>query len=322
MRKYNSLLLIFGVVALSSCLKQNTKLDPKQSNNVLEIYESVPVPTTSPADAVYTVYAQSFDIAPSIEFKVDVSYSGADVAPEDIQITLGLEEPAMTDYNAEQGTSYVFIPQNVFTVDSWNLTIPKGQRIASMTVTFNTTLFNPSLTYGFPVKIKSASMGKISSNFGTVIYALGAKNKYDGVYRLRSTQLDWAAFNIGNHNWEWPNPDGIYMITSGGSSVNMWDNWGFHTYIHPAVQPNMTTATGFGSTNPRFVFDPSTNAMTNAVNDFPSPPNGRTFAMNPAVTNSRYDPADGTIYAAILLKQPGRPDLQIFDTLYYEGPRP
>jgi len=43
--------------------------------------------------------------------------------------------------------------------------------------------------------------------------------------------------------------------------------------------------------------------------------------LNPAVTDSRYDPATQTIYAAYEMTQNGRPNQFIYDTLVYRGPR-
>ena len=77
----------------------------------------------------------------------------------------------------------------------------------------------------------------------------------------------------------------------------------------------------FGATSPRFIFDPSTNALVNVVNTTPDDGRGRVFTIDPAVTDSRYDPDTKTIYAAYLFKQNSRPDQHIYDTLNYVGPR-
>lgn len=318
MKKIYCAFLLAGVVGLGSCLKEDPALNPAESNSVIEIYNPIPTPTASPADAIHPLYNQAFEIQPSVEWDLEVSYSGADAAPQDITVTVGLDEQAMHDYNDEQGTHLEFIDPSLFDVDTWTVTIPAGQKRATLHFTFKTAQFDPSTTYGFPVKIMSVSSGQISSNFGTVIFAMGAKNKYDGVYNLRSKQVDWTVYGIGVGPFNWPD-ETIYMITTSGNSVNMYSD--LHgSYIHVAI----TTAnglTGFGQTNPRFVFDPGTDMMTDAYNDMTTT-NGRTFNMNPAVTDNRWDPATGDIYAAIVLKQPGRPDLMIYDTLRYVGPRP
>jgi hypothetical protein len=281
LNKYSGLLLFVLLTGASSCLKEDPALDPKETNNVVEIYSLVPTPTASPADAVYPLYTQSFDIVPTAEFKVQVSYSGAEVAPEDITVTLGLDPQALTDYNDEQGTTYQFVSPNLYTVDSWVVTIPKGQRLGTATVTFKPSIFDPSKTYGFPVKILSTSLGQISSNFGTVIYAIGAKNKYDGVYQLR-----------GFHNrpgLDAPYNEEVYMITSGANSIYM-----FWPALGAPAHPLNGGVTYYGSFTTNFYFDVATNKLTNW--DLKPYATTVTPSMGPA-TDSRYDPATKKIYA-------------------------
>jgi hypothetical protein len=281
LKKYSGFLMLIVLAGLSSCLKESPALDPKETNNVVEIYSLVPTPTTSPADAVYPLYTQSFDIVPSAEFKVQVSYSGAEVAPEDITVTLGVDAQALNDYNDEQGTSMVFMPAAFYSVDSWTVKIPKGQRLGTMTVTFKPSSFDPTKSYGFPVKILSSSLGKISSNYGTVIYAIGAKNKYDGIYQLR-----------GFHNrpgLDAPYNEEVYMITSGPNSIYMyWPPAGV------ASHPLNGGVTYYGSFTTNFYFDVATNALTNW--DLKPFATTVTPSMGPATT-SRYDPATKKIYA-------------------------
>jgi hypothetical protein len=64
-------------------------------------------------------------------------------------------------------------------------------------------------------------------------------------------------------------------------------------------------------------FDLATDKLLSVTNTTPDDGRGRAFEMNPAVTTSRYDPATKTIYAAYFLKQTGRPNLAIYDTLVY-----
>jgi hypothetical protein len=281
MKKYYGLFLLFALTGLVSCLKQNPALDPKQTNNVIEIYSLIPNPTISPADAVYPLYSRSFDIVPTGEFQVQVSYSGAEVAPQDITVTLGLDQQAMNDYNDEQGTSMVLLPSSLYTVDAWILTIPKGQRLATMKVTVKPNQFNPSLTYGFPVRIQSTSFGTISSNFGTVIFSVSAKNKYDGIYQLK-----------GFHNRPTltaPYDEEVHMITSGVNSIYM-----FWPALGAPAHPLNGGVTFYGTFTANFYFDLTTNKIT-AWDWSPSPTTLPT-AMGPA-TDSRYDPVTKIIYA-------------------------
>ena len=166
-----------------------------------------------------------------------------------------------------------------------------------------------------------------AGNLAIMKVLISVKNKYDGTYVLKSKLLDWqnnTPFNIANTPFTWPGSTSSYgsilMITAGPTSVKMFDDWGFGTYIHP-IKTTTPSWSGFGSTEPKFTFDGTTNALTAATNDFLNPSNGRAFKVNTAVTTSRWDPVTKNIYAAIIMTQPGRSDLQIFDTLVYVGPR-
>jgi hypothetical protein len=68
-------------------------------------------------------------------------------------------------------------------------------------------------------------------------------------------------------------------------------------------------------------FDPATDKMSSVINTTPDDGRGRTFRLNPAVTNSRYDPGTRKIYAAYLMTQNGRPDQEIYMEFSYIGPR-
>lgn len=304
---YSLALMVTNIMA--GCLKDKDFEDQKYGLAIKEVkgvtFPEAPVLVTG-LDAISTPQT----ITTVVHLESD------EPAPQDIKVQLELDPDLATDagYTALLPTSFS---------TSLTVTIPAGKRMGELNILIpNAGNLNPTVTHGMGFRIISTDPGGITlaANFKELVVAFSIKNKYDGVYNLRSRQLDWSSFNIGNHLWDWAD-EGIYLITSGANSVKMWDEWGFGTYIHPAVQVNMTTATGFGSTEPKFIFNLADDKLIDCVNDFPNPPNGRSFTLNPAVTTSRFDPATKTIYAAIVLKHPGRPDLLIYDTLTYVRPR-
>ena len=143
---------------------------------------------------------------------------------------------------------------------------------------------------------------------------------------MRIRTVGWSAYGISdNLVGTWPsNGDGtsIFMITSGANTVDIWDEWGFGTYIQNAFTTGNAGATGFGATSPRFVFDLATDKLLDVFNTTPNDGRDRRFTLNPAVTDSRYDPATKIIYAAYRMHQIGRPDQFIYDTLTYRSVRP
>jgi hypothetical protein len=175
--------------------------------------------------------------------------------------------------------------------------------------------FNAS--YALPLTISSASYGIISTNFGTAIYSFIGRNKYDGSYSLRKKLVGWGAYGIDDGNtYNWPNNIGV--VTAGAASDGTWDaTWSAGQLAFTAT--GGTTA--FGATTPLYTFDPSTDKLVSVVNTTPDDGRGRKLAINPAVTDSRYDASTKTIYAAYLMMQNGRPTQYIYDTLVYQGVR-
>ena len=283
----------------------------------------------------------SFPESPEKDFAIDALNTAQTVtlcnlnleadqpAPTDVHVNLVMNPTLISTYNSANGTSLVTLPTSRYTMNM-KITIPKGGRLGDVQISVpNASLIDPTLSYAMGLSIASVDEAgyTIASNLKNILLLISVKNKYDGTYVLKSKLLDWennTPFNISNQPFTWPGSTASYgsilMITAGPSSVKMFDDWGFGTYIHP-IRTTTPSWSGFGSTEPKFTFDVTTNALTAATNDFVNPSNGRAFKVNTAVTTSRWDPVTKNIYAAIIMTQPGRSDLQIFDTLVYVGPR-
>lgn len=188
MRKYINIIGLFFLSAfLTSCLKDTLTLDPANSTNVIEFKN--PSSFVSPFGSKYALYTRAFDLAPENDYPITVSYSGANVAPEDITVTLGVDEPALTQYNKEQDAHYDLIPATLYTLPA-QVTIPKGQRTATVPLKLKSNQFDFAKSYVLPIQIKSVSSGTVSGNFGTILLNVNAKNKYDGVYSVKGTMVD------------------------------------------------------------------------------------------------------------------------------------
>lgn len=251
------------------------------------------------------------------------------VAPTtDVHVVMRLNDVLRTDYNTANGTNIVTLPVAFYNIPTLTVTIPAGQLQGIVPINFPTTVpMDPLVTYGLGISIVSVDGNYvIAENMKNLLLEFTIKNKYDGNYGLRIMTTGWTPFGISdNAPATWPSAtDGssIFMITAGPNSVKMYDAWSAHDYFQVAFQTGNTTATVFGATQPRFIFDLATNALTNVVNDAADDGRGRAFQLNPAVTTSRYDPTEKKIYAAYLMKQNGRPDLFFFDTLTFKNVRP
>ncbi|MCE6990227.1 BT_3987 domain-containing protein [Dyadobacter sp. CY323] len=171
--------LFLTAAAFTSCLKDDITLDPDKSTNVVEFKN--PSSFVSPSGSTYSLYSQSFDLADQADYPITVSYSGADVAPADITVTLGVDTAAVTHYNTEQHEEFDAITPNLYTLPA-TVVIPKGQRTAQVLIKLKTAQFDFSKNYVLPVQIKSVSSGVVSGNFGTILLAVKAKNIYDATY--------------------------------------------------------------------------------------------------------------------------------------------
>ena len=118
----------------------------------------------------------------STTFPVNVSFSGVDVAPQDITINLGLSDAGLAKFNTENSAHYEVPDASVYSFPT-SVVIPKGKQTASIMVTItNSPAYNFSKAYALPLTITSASYGTVSGNFGIALFSFGARNKYDGIY--------------------------------------------------------------------------------------------------------------------------------------------
>lgn len=267
-----------------------------------------------------SITAQAADITLQGPF-VTLEQSGT--AASDVTVTLALNNSLVTD------AGYSLFPAGTINLNSMTVTIAAGQKFSDAIrfVISNSVQLDPDLEYGLGLTIASVDAGyTVAANQRDILFTLAVKNKYDGNYSLRIKTVGWSAFSISdNLPGTWPsNDDGtsIGMVTKGKASVRLFDYWAFGDFIQVAFTAGNAGETGFGATAPRFIFDPATDQLVDVVNDIPDDGRGRVFELNNAITDSRYDPNTKTIYAAYLLKQNGRPDMLIYDTLTYVSPRP
>jgi hypothetical protein len=328
MRKILKISIYFGAIAIlciagTGCLKdkladdQLTIPDIKSSPSVIEVLGA------RDAESQLVSYAASL-ISSDKDTTLNLAFirlAADQPAPEDIQVELELVPDLINTYNTATGSHYVQPAANLFKFPSGlTVTIPKGSREGGLSFsTKPSALVGPE--YAFGVRVKSVSNPKylISGNHSSAVIRVGVRNKYDGSYTLRIKTAGWAAFSI-SENVPLTYPEDVDMVTSTANSVTL-----FSHYTQNILQPAFDatgSATQFGAASPLFTFDPATDKLISVTNTTPDDGRGRAFAMNPAVTDSRYDPSTKTIYAAYFLKQNGRPNLAIYDTLTYVGVRP
>ncbi|PSL44211.1 uncharacterized protein DUF1735 [Chitinophaga niastensis] len=298
MKRLTIKILLFSALmsGLTSCLKKNDMagLDSSIRGNVVEFDNTGD--NVASATSIYPRFAIDLgviNIGDTVSFNVNVSYSGTNVAPEDITVNLALDTAALNQFNVQNGTSYKAPPAAIFQMPT-SLVIKKGTRQTQIRVLIsNNSSFDFNVNYGLPLQITTASKGIISSNFGKAVYSFSARNKYDGVYTMDASAPMVDLTNPAFTGWY---PLNMQLITYSGNSVALYDAVGnaSKTYGHPFH--NAGNASYYGSFSPVFFFD-NTGKITSVSNYYgqESGGNKRSAVLDPTGVNKITFKANGKV---------------------------
>ncbi len=269
-------LFLFIVAGLTSCLKDEAIIGPDAPGAIRNVVEfrNPNRPASGPLVG-QPVYVFSYDATPSVDLVLPINFAGADAAPNDIKVTIALDQAALDSANRQGSDNMDMMPQSMYTVSSWEVTIPKGERLADLIIKIKTDQF-VKVSYGLGLRITNVvgTKAPISGNFGAIVTKINAKNKYDGVYSVKG-----ASFNVGNA-----------ALTGLFGPVER----GFATTSGSSVQWTGTVPWAGGASNlpagyePLIKIDPVTNKITIS---------SKTAGMKQTDNyNHRYDPASKTMY--------------------------
>lgn len=217
------------------------------------------------------------------------------------------------------GDGVVELPRNVYTSHAdnpfdgqyWTVTFNPGEFTKTLKIVLNPTALLTLGRVGLGFALAEAPGAEISGAKSKMAVELGAKNAWDGVYRIRY-RLVHPTVTIGGNGtvaeWDFP--------SSGPRSID-WDfatvftnfSTGGLTYFGDASGPSLQVRMTINTDNTVTLSNIGPRAVPLG---FP--------ALQPiAGANNRYDPATKTIYAAY--QWAGTPTRQKFDTLTYLRPR-
>jgi Domain of unknown function (DUF1735) len=121
----NTVVALTLAVGLTSCLKDDEHfVDFAASGYVAEI----PYVANRSILRSFSVSASK----PSLDTLIDVNIASPSAPTTDIPITLGVDAGALTAYNATATTKYNLLPATAYTIPNATVTVPAGQRIASV----------------------------------------------------------------------------------------------------------------------------------------------------------------------------------------------
>jgi hypothetical protein len=133
-------------------------------------------------------FALALDVVPTpTTYYAVVNVASVNVPSSPVTATLAIDQAYLDQYNADQLAAdsnyvpYEMLPDSVYSIASFDATIPAGQRLDSVPITINTSkLALSGHKYVLPITIKSASVN--ISNWNHLMINVTGKNQYDGSY--------------------------------------------------------------------------------------------------------------------------------------------
>ena len=273
----NIYVLALGGLALtmSSCLKSSdTYVDFSKAGTLVELPLAGYSPNADGDKFVFLSYAATL---PTVENPVVVNVASPKPLSSALDVTLKVDDAALTAYNTKHATAYVLLPANAYSIANLKVNVPANQRTATLAVTIKPNMITDfSKQFVLPITIADAGGQKIS-NYKTIYYVVGVKNAYDGKYTVTG-----SATRAGDPVLSGPfAPQEFSLITAGPQALDM---------SKTAV---WATGAGIGGIGPfRLTLNPVTNdiTVTDAVN--------AAVVNNPAGIN-KYFPATKTFQISV-----------------------
>lgn len=314
----NTLPFLAVMVVFTSCIKDHLAMDPAQSNNVIEFANTGN--NLSPAGALYPRFSSdlgSLVSGDSATFNVNLSYSGANMAPSDITVTLQIDTAALDAYNEDEGTAYVLPPTSVYHLTS-TAVIKKGTQVFQLKIPIiNNSDFDFNVNYALPLKIAAVSTGEISGNYGTAIFSFAVRNVYDGIYEMSGTMTDNASASITGYY-----PLNMRLITYSGDAIALYDPNVASNYGHPIHSG--TGGSYYGAFSPVFAIDASGNITVSNYYGAAAGANKRNAVLDPTGINKATFDANGQILyfeVSYIMTQNGSPRTYFNEKFTYKGAR-
>lgn len=251
--------MFFSFLAgFSSCLKDETIIGPDSPNAVQHVVEFLnPAVISSSTTDKTPLYVLSYDISPSAELAIQVSYSGAGTAPNDILVKIALDNDAIDSANDEQDAEMEPLPADMYSISSMDITIPKGQKVGTTKITLAPDKFDLAKDYALGLKIVSVTgtNAPISGNFGLIVLNIGAKNKWDAIYKVTGTMIDANGLYTGAYPTE-------CALLSAGATSGLYYQWeiDYPNYLVESIASGGLANTGI---RPKFNIDGSNVVVIN-----------------------------------------------------------
>ncbi len=291
--------LLIVLISLSSCLKND-----KYFIDFSTAGASVDLPLAAANSNGVVTFAYPATL-PSASIPIYVNAAAPSPLGKAVTGTLALDTAFLNNYNNNNGTSYILLPDSTYTLSKGlTFSVPAGKRLDSTVLVVNFQKLDLTQSYVFPVTIQTANVP--IEQWNHLLINVSVKNKYDGVYTVTGTLVDHASSAIvGNY------PFTANLITAGPSSV----------YFDPHPILSGTTSSYYGEFGPQFNFDANDNIIS-VVNIYGQPSPSRLRAAQLASGAANKYNADGSIDVSYDMYQGGSLRTEFVEHFTYVGPRP
>ena len=258
-------LLLIAIFFTSSCLKNG-----QYYTDFAAVGPSVDLPLAASTNNGVTAFSYPPSVT-SVVLPIYVNLSSPNTLGKPVTATLALDTAGLNAYNLANGTSYVEMPDSVYTLSGTSINIPAGKRLDSITANINLSKLDLSVPNVLSITIQTASQP--IEQWNHLFYYVAVKNQYDGIYTLTGYTL-----RAGDANRTGPvSAVQMPLVTSGSNSVTFGN-----------LQP-WADGTGVGIGNPQLSIDGSNNVTINSPGGAYNNPS-YTFSKQVPVNNSKSRP--------------------------------
>jgi|GEM_PF-706271 len=233
--------LACGMLFLASCVKNRNE----GAVDFSQLTPTVLIPEGGLKN--FSTSALLFDASSSsdsVGFRVN--YASKTVAPNDVVVTLAVDDAARVAYNASHTDQYEKMPDSLFKFTTTQVTVKAGQSYSDLVnVTFYPNKINSSKSYMLPITITNASGVNISGNFGTIYYHV-IGNPLAGDYQDYGQRYNYT----GAVTWAGP-AAGLGLATAPGvppagvpAGGTLSNNYNFVTTFSPVDAQTVTGTMG------------------------------------------------------------------------------
>lgn len=273
--RFNILLVPVLMLAVASCVKKDDfyKKDTPETNR------KQTVQITGASDII--TFARDVKSTNDTFILIDVRRYPNDAAQLNQPLTVKLTKNSslITTYNNANGTGYIELPSNAYTLlsDISSITFQPGEAVKEIKISVDQSKLDLSEQYALGYSISDAGSNAVAvPSLKNALYAIGVKNKYDGHYQVTGTMVDLTNGSLtGNY------PMDVYLITAGPNTVYMYDN-AVNGPAHSILSGGSLSY--YGGFAPQFTFDANDN-ITVVDNAYGQGNNNRSGQLDPSGAN-------------------------------------